>query len=116
MAITNTIPAPRGRNIDPAPSSAFGLRQVTISLIWALAAILAAAMMGGLLVQAVVGRMIAAAIVLIVALVLHLSMRPSKPPPAPKAQPKAHTPTDVIDRIHRQILGSGAAGATAIRR
>lgn len=101
----------------PKPaSSGFGLRQTTIALIWLVAAMAMIAIMGGVLVQAVVGRLICSGIVFAMAAVLHLSMRPSKPPPAPKRAPAAERPSDVIDRVHRQILGTGAAGATALRR
>jgi len=114
--MTDTTLHARNRPLKAEPSAAFGLRQTTLALVWLVATVLAVAMMGGLLMQALAGRIIAAGIVLVVALVLHLSMRPSKPPPALKPQPQKHTPSDVIDRVHRQILGSGAAGATAIRR
>lgn len=99
-----------------AASSSFGLRQATVALIWLAATMAMIAIMGGLLIGPIVGRLICSAIVLVLAIVLHLSLRPSKPPPAPARAAVQERPSDVIDRVHRQILGTGAAGATALRR
>jgi len=106
---------PRSQAPVTAPSS-FGLRQTTVALIWLAAAMAMIAIMGGLLIGPIVGRLICSAIVLVLAIVLHLSLRPSKPPSAPARAAVQERPSDVIDRVHRQILGTGAAGATALRR
>lgn len=114
--MTDTTFTASRHGMTAKPAGAFGLRQTTIAMIWLATGLIALAAMGGLIVQAPVGRLIATGIVLAVAIVLHLSLRPSKPPPAPKRAPAQEGPSDVIDRVHRQILGSGAAGATALRR